>query len=349
MTNLRRLLFLMTVLLGVGAVPTFAADTPNRVEAEPFLTYAELQTVLEAAPNGVAAVYTSSEGVSLPYRLYVPDGYDPQKRYPLVLFFHGAGERGTGNDHLFHGGSILQHLLTEEARRDYPCLILAPQCPEDSQWVLASWTPGIYRHERIEKSPYMTATEELLDRLIAEYAVDESALYVTGISMGGFATWDLISRYPDRFAAAIPVCGGIDPTYMDALKGFPIRTFHAKDDGTVSCVGTAKADKLLREHGDFLYTEYPDGGHLIWDRAYATPGLKDWLFAQKRVAETEPVTESVTIAEMTAAPESATVPAVPTDTAPAGGGCAASAIAVGALPLLTVGACALCRKPKEDV
>ena len=137
----------------------------------------------------------------------------------------------------------------------------------------------------------MTAAEELLDKVIEEYSVDETSLYVSGISMGGYGTWDIISRNPDKFAAAIPVCGGIDESYMEGLKGMPIRTFHAADDTIVSNKGTVKANVILKDYGDFLYTEYATGGHIIWDRAYGTSGLTDWLFAQ----HTEPKTYNVSV------------------------------------------------------
>ncbi len=265
--------------------------------ADTYLRLGEVKRTLIQSKNSVADVFTSSEGHSLPYRLYVPDDYDPEKSYPLVLFFHGAGERGTDNNHLFNGGSILQRLLMPSERENHPCLILAPQCPTDSQWVLSDWGPGTYDHTQIQKSPYMTAAEELLDHVTETYAVDTSALYVSGLSMGGYGTWDLIARHPDKFAAAIPVCGGIDPAYMESLKGFPIRTFHAKDDPVVNYVGTSMANGSLKDHGDFLYTEYETGGHLIWDMAYASDGLTDWLFAQRTDAATETETQTETETE----------------------------------------------------
>ncbi len=317
--------FLFTAAMSLGTIGVSAEES--------YLRYGDVKRILLKSENSVAEVFVSSEGASLPYRLYVPDDYDPTKSYPLVLFFHGAGERGTDNNHLFLGGSILQRLLMSSEQEKHPCLILAPQCPVDSQWVLSDWGPGTYDHQKIQPSPYMTAAEELLEQVIADYSVDEKALYVSGLSMGGYGTWDLISRHPDRFAAAIPVCGGIDERYMEGLKGFPIRTFHAADDPVVSCVGTRKANELLKDHGDFLYTEYPTGGHLIWDTAYATADLMDWLFAQRLggpiESETETVPESETDAQTETAPaatDSETQAQTAPETAPQAGndsaGCA---------------------------
>ena len=257
-----------------------------------------VQKLFNASKNSVTDVYVSSEGKSLPYRMYVPADYDPEKSYPLVLFFHGAGERGNNNNHVFTQDSIMNRLLGPDERKNHPCIILAPQCnaeTKDYKWVLTDWTPGTYDHTKIQKSPYMTAAEELLDKVIAEYSVDESALYVTGMSMGGFATWDIISRNPDKFAAAIPICGGTDEAYLENLKDFPITTFHAVDDTIVRNTGTLKAVEVLKDNKNFHYFEYASGGHLIWSTAYKTPGLTTWLFAQKKsvtasYAETENVT-----------------------------------------------------------
>lgn len=233
--------------------------------------------------NSVTDVYTSSKGTKLPYRLFIPKNYDPNQSYPLVLAFHGAGEAGTDNEHVFKGGSILQRLLTAEEQEAHPCIILAPQCGHTGnggKWVNSDWGPGFYDHTKFTISPYMVAAEELLEEVISKYSVDETSLYVTGISMGGYATWDIISRNPGKFAAAIPVCGGIDLSYMEGLKGMPIRTFHCKGDTIVSSAGTIKANELLKDHGDFVYTEFNSSNHDAWTQAYKTVGLTDWLFAQ---------------------------------------------------------------------
>ena len=268
--------------------------TPIASNAAGVLSYSLVKTFFNKSQNSVTDTYKAKDGTYLPYRLYVPEDYDPEKSYPLVLFFHGAGEAGSDNEHIFRGGSILQRLLLPDERSQRPCIILAPQCGSTAnggKWVNSDWGPGTYDHTTFKKSPYMTAAEELLDKVIEEYSVDETSLYVSGISMGGYGTWDIISRNPDKFAAAIPVCGGIDESYMEGLKGMPIRTFHAADGTIVSNKGTVKANEILKDYGDFLYTEYATGGHIIWDRAYGTSGLTDWLFAQ----HTEPKTYNVSV------------------------------------------------------
>lgn len=274
--------FLLAVLLlGTFILPVMpavvSADTAKT------LSPATVKLFFNQSKNSVTDVYTSTKGTKLPYRLFVPADYDPEKSYPLVLSLHGAGEAGSDNEHVFKGGSVLQRLLTAEEQKAHPCIILAPQCGNTGaggKWVNSDWGPGFYDHTKFTISPYMVAAEELLDKVIEEYSVDETSLYVTGISMGGYGTWDIISRNPDKFAAAIPVCGGIDVSYMEGLKGMPIRTFHCNNDPIVSSAGTKKANELLKDYGDFVYTEYNSSAHDAWTSAYKTVDLMDWLFAQ---------------------------------------------------------------------
>lgn len=244
------------------------------------LSGSEVKNKFNSSANSVKEVYRASNGKSLPYRLYVPDDYDPNKSYPLVLFFHGAGERGTDNTAQISAGSVMQRLLLPEEQKKFPCLILAPQCPGDSQWVLSDWGPGVYNHNTMQTpvSPYMKAAEELLDKVIEEYSVNEDRLYVTGMSMGGFGTWDIISRNPEKFAAAFPVCGGVDETYLDRLQGFPIYTFHNVGDTIVNSQGTKKAYEILKDAGGITYVEYPSSAHDAWSAAYATDDLLTWVF-----------------------------------------------------------------------
>ena len=263
------------------------------------ITPSEVLQTFNDSKNSVKAVYKSSEGTNLPYRLYVPDNYDPNKSYPLVLFLHGAGERGDNNDSQVSAGSAMQRLLNVYEKAKHPCIILAPQCSgaNDNKWVLTDWTPGTYDHTKLSRtvSPYMQATEELLDKVIADYSVDENRLYVTGMSMGGFGTWDIISRNPNKFAAAIPVCGGVDESYLGALIGFPIWTFHNDGDTIVSSAGTKRANEILGGTDAFTYTEFKSNAHDAWTAAYKTEGLTDWLFAQVRQAKaTYPTVEGIT-------------------------------------------------------
>ena len=170
-------------------------------------------------------------------------------------------------------------MLAENEKSAQPCIILAPQCPANSMWVMVSrWTDCIYDRSKISNSPYMAAPEELLDKVVADYSVDEGRLYVTGYSMGGYATWDIISRNPNKFAAAVPVCGGLDPTRIESLKKLPIWTFHNDKDPTVPPDGTRRASEILTPGGNFNYTEYRSSSHNAWTAAYTTQDLISWMF-----------------------------------------------------------------------
>lgn len=282
----------VTALLLTCLLPTFSfADDSVRI-----LSGAQVYEAFENSQNSVKEVFKSSTNTSLPYRLYVPDDYDPNKSYPLVLFFHGAGERGTDNKAQISAGSVMQRLLTETEQKRFPCLILAPQCAGDSKWVLSDWGPGTYDHTKIKVSPYMKAAEELLAKVVDEYSVDKSRLYVTGMSMGGYGTWDIISRNPDMFAAAFPVCGGVDESYLDALQGFPIWTFHNNGDTIVSSKGTKLAYEKLQSGGAITYTEYKSTAHDAWTAAYSTATLMNWVFTKSaKTAVTYPDVENVTL------------------------------------------------------
>lgn len=291
------MVLLISMLVSVLSIPASAVS---------ILSTANVKMFYNASKNSVSEVYKSSTGTSLPYRLYLPADYDETKSYPLVLFFHGAGEAGSNNDHIFNGGSILQRLLTKEEREKNPCIILAPQCGNtgnNGKWVSTPWEPGTYDHTKIQKSPFMSAAEELLDEVINEYAVDKGRLYVSGISMGGYGTWDIISRNPDKFAAAVPVCGGIDPSYMAGLSEMPIWTFHCKNDPIVSSAGTIKAAGLLKDNPNFKYTEYNRADHNAWTEAYSTDDLIEWMFSFKKdVADTPQTTPLDTTSPVTTAP-----------------------------------------------
>jgi predicted peptidase len=224
-------------------------------------------------------VFKTDDGRKLNYRLMKPKSYDPQKKYPLVLFMHGAGERGDDNvAQLVHG---MNDFAKDENREKYPCFVVAPQVPEGKRWVEVDWTEDA--HDFDEKpSATMQLVIELLDALQKEFSIDKSRLYVTGLSMGGFGTWDIISRFPDKFAAAAPVCGGADLKLAPKLVRVPIWTFHGDNDTVVKLHRTVDMVEAIRKAGGKpLYTEYAGVGHDSWVKAYSDPKLMEWMFAQK--------------------------------------------------------------------
>ncbi len=226
--------------------------------------------------NEVATFNTyKNDNTVLPYRLILPDNYDDNKTYPLIFFFHGAGERGNDNKlQFFH---LVQYIY-DNAPED--CIIVAPQCPVNNQWVDTPWISGAYSTDTVKESNEMAAVMELLDNLEAKYSVDEDRIYAIGLSMGGFATWDIITRHNDVIAAAIPICGGGDPSKAELLKETPIFTFHAVNDTSVPYQGTKQTVDAIKAVGGtkIEYTQYTTGGHGIWNQAIQTKGLLEKLF-----------------------------------------------------------------------
>lgn len=233
----------------------------------------------------VARSYNDGKGHSLPYRLFIPAGYDASKQYPLVLYFHGAGGRGTDNLKQMTDVPRFMVLAEPANQRQWPCFILAPQCPENQQWAAMPWSEptGVGKFTSITWP--MEAALALVDSLPQEYrGIDVSRLYVTGISMGGYGTWDAVCRVPKKFKAAVPICGGGDPVkiaQVTDLKNLRVWAYHSADDQAVPVGRTREMiDALKALPGNQpRNTEFPDGGHDAYTRAYADPALLPWLFA----------------------------------------------------------------------
>lgn len=229
--------------------------------------------------------YQASDYVTLPYRLYLPPDYSQDKEYAFLLFLHGAGERGDGLDHIRNVG-IINHIL-DNPETAGSFIIAAPQCASNFQWVDTPWSEGSYNQDDIPMSRYLTATHELIGELLDTYSIDEDRLYISGFSMGGYGTWDMITRYPDLFAAAVPICGAGDPSKAALIKDLPIWTFHSARDATVPASGSRDMVSALEAiDGNIRYTEYDSDAHNAWSPAYATEELYTWLFAQTKADKT---------------------------------------------------------------
>jgi predicted peptidase len=204
---------------------------------------------------------------TLPYRLFVPRDYDPAQVYPLVLFLHGSGALGTDNLQPILQSPAALVFVKPENQQIWPCFMMAPQCPDDG-----SWTYG---------GPWLSLTIEAIDALQQEFTVDLGRLYITGLSLGAFGTWDAITHYPGKFAAAIPIAGRGDARLASQCAQTPIWNFHSDDDPVVSVENSRTMIAAVRAAGgDPIYTEYTGYGHDSWDPAYAEPDLLLWLFSQ---------------------------------------------------------------------
>lgn len=230
----------------------------------------------EKSPVFEKKVYADAQGHKLPYRLLKPEPIDPAAKYPLVLFLHGAGERGADNEkQLKHGA---REFAKAENRKKYPCFVIAPQCPENDRW--ADWSAKSLPPEPL---PPMRLVIELLKQAQAEHPIEPRRVYVTGLSMGGFGTFDLIERHPDWFAAAAPICGGGDVSAAERIAKIPMWVFHGAKDKVVPVkLSQTMVEALKKAGGNPKYTEYPDAGHDSWTATYKDRELFAWLFAQKR-------------------------------------------------------------------
>jgi predicted peptidase len=223
-------------------------------------------------------VFEDAKGHKLPYRLLKPLAVEEGKKYPLVIFLHGAGERGTDNEkQLVHG---VPQFVTN--REKYPCFLIAPQCPDGKKWVEVDWSAD---QHTLPKDPGEVgrATLELIEKSVQDLPVDPKRIYITGLSMGGYGTWDIIARRPELFAAAAPVCGGADEATAEPIKDLPIWVFHGAKDTAVKPARSRNMVEALKKAGSKVeYTEYPDVGHNSWDNAYRDPEFYKWLFAQRK-------------------------------------------------------------------
>lgn len=224
---------------------------------------------------------------AIPYRLLMPQNYDAAKKYPVILFLHGAGERGDDNEaQLIHG---VKTFLTEANRADFPCIVVAPQCPVDSYWgsvaVDRSQYPVTLDFDYSNEMTYALAGAlEILDQIIEGKSVDQDRIYITGLSMGGMGTFEAVYKRPEFFAAAAPICGGGDlNAYANFQTDTPFWIFHGEVDQVVAVKNSRNLyNILLGQDIDVQYTEYPGVNHDSWNSAYDEAKLLPWMFAQSR-------------------------------------------------------------------
>lgn len=223
---------------------------------------------------------------TLPYRILLPENYDPQRQYPLILFLHGAGERGSDNERqLIHGRKMF---LDAEVRKKYPAIVIFPQCAVRQSWAVMDLPKDSAFKWSLVKFPAdvpptkpSALLHQLMDSLIASGSVDTRRLYVGGLSMGGMGTFDMLARFPQRFAAAFPICGaGNESLASRYAQNTALWIFHGSADATVPPNSSRLFYSTLQKAGaDVKYTEYPGVGHNSWDNAFAEPGLMPWLFS----------------------------------------------------------------------
>jgi predicted peptidase len=209
-----------------------------------------------------------------------------------VIFHHGS--RGSGDDNrkqIASSGTAVNLFTRPESQGQYPCFVLIPQAkPRNGSGWVRQWDAVPLQNGQ-QKEPLVVAME-IIDHLRWEFAIDPSRLYVAGQSMGAFGTWIALTRYPETFAAAIPVAGGGDAASVGDNKT-PVWAFHGSADRVVSVRRSRAMFEAFRKAGaNPRYTEYKGVRHLSWKRAFAEPGLLDWLFSQRRGAAERPAISS---------------------------------------------------------
>lgn len=225
--------------------------------------------------------FTNSQNDTLRYRILTPD-YDTMRTYPLVIFLHGSGERGNDNEAQLKWG--VGNFATDQNMVLYPAIIIAPQCPEHQQWAnFKVYSSSAGMQLQSEPSPSMKLLIGLVHKLIKDMPVDTNRIYITGLSMGGFGTYDAIERYPNLFAAAMPVAGGGDPSKASLIAHIPIWDFHGAEDAAVDPrLSRIMMEALWKAGAHPGYTEYPGVGHFSWLHAYSDPVVLAWLFRQHK-------------------------------------------------------------------
>ncbi len=225
---------------------------------------------------------------TLPYRLLLPQDYDASKKYPLILFLHGSGERGNDNEaQLVHGGRLF---LQDSVRKNYPAIVVFPQCAANSFWSNVSIISDSIKGTRIfnfkpdgEPTKAMELLLELVKELTDTYPLDKNRLYIGGLSMGGMGTFELVRRKPKLFAAAFPICGGANAATAKKLKGPSWWIFHGLKDNVVDPVYSKIMAAALKDEGAKVkLTLYPEANHNSWDSAFAEKELMSWLFSQHK-------------------------------------------------------------------
>ncbi len=197
--------------------------------------------------------------VKFDYLIYRPDGYDREDdaKWPLLLYLHGSGERGSNIELLKKNG--MPKVL--EDKTDLPLVVVSPQCPENSWWILQLQDLKVF-----------------IDNITEQYRIDKTRIYLTGLSMGGYGTWHLAMAYPDKFAAIAPICGGGMSWNAGVLKDLPVWAFHGARDTIVPLIESENMVNALKKcGGNVNFTVYPEAEHDSWTETYHNPKLYEWF------------------------------------------------------------------------
>lgn len=255
----KKVFFIIFAILFIASFNKVAAQTISRFSMQQFISGTD----------------------TLKYRMLFPD-YDTMRKYPLVIFLHGSGERGNDNTAQLQWG--VMNFATDHMMAEHPAYIIAPQCPENMSWSNFAERKNI-AEMRLQPTPSkpMELVIALIKDMIKNNPIDTNRIYITGLSMGGFGTYDAIERYPNLFAAAVPVCGGGDVSKAASIAHLPIWNFHGTEDAAVDVNYSIEMMKALYKAGSHAgFTFYPETGHFSWLAAYSDALMMEWLFRQHK-------------------------------------------------------------------
>lgn len=224
---------------------------------------------------------------TLPYRILYPENFNPDNKYPVLFFLHGAGERGNNNtSQLVHGGELF---LNKKIRKNFPAIVIFPQCPKDSYWSNVQITSNQGKRsfnfkKGGEPTKAMKLVLNLIKKVRSENYIDDDRVYAGGLSMGGMGTFELLRRKPRYFAASFSICGGDNVANVKKYRKVPLWVFHGAKDDVVDPSLSDRVVKELKRLGakDVRHTIYPNANHNSWDPAFAEPELLPWLFSHEK-------------------------------------------------------------------
>lgn len=212
-----------------------------------------------------------ADGVVAKYVVFVPHDYSPQRKSPVILFLHGAGETGADGKKQSQVG-LGKAIRARE--KSFPFIVVFPQAQKRESILLYTWYPG--RPEGDRALAMLAATQK-------EFSTDPERIYLSGLSMGGYGTWAMAEHFPKKWAAIAPVCGGGDPSWAESIRHLPCWCFHGDKDASVPVAASRQMIDALKKAGATpKYDEYPGVGHNSWDKAYGTDGLYPWLLQHQR-------------------------------------------------------------------
>jgi predicted peptidase len=242
-----------------------------------FILCVNSEQVLSQSSSRFSVEKYIDKGDTLRYRQLFPDA-DTFRRYPLVIFLHGSGERGSDNEAQLKWG--VMNFATDESMMKHPAFVIAPQCPSNMNW--SNFSRGDMKLQPTASKP-MELLIGLIHQLLKTQRIDSNRIYITGLSMGGFGTYDAIERYPNLFAAAVPVCGGGDVSKAASIAHIPIWIYHGAEDPAVNPIYSLDMLQALTKAGAHPgFTQYPEVGHFSWLGAYIDPIMLEWLFRQHK-------------------------------------------------------------------